>query len=48
MTSRATTWTVMMSEAENISEEQLEAMIPLPVGYRVLICLLYTSDAADE
>ncbi len=29
----------MMSEAESITEEQLEDMIPTPVGYRVLIAL---------
>lgn len=28
-----------MSEAESITEEQLEDMIPTPVGYRVLIAL---------
>ena len=29
----------MMSEAASITEEQLEDMIPTPVGYRVLIAL---------
>ena len=37
----------MMSEAENISEEQLEAMIPLPVGYRVLIALPQVEETFD-
>ena len=29
----------MMSEAEAITEDRLEDMLPLPVGYRVLIAL---------
>ena len=37
----------MMSEAESISEEQLEAMIPLPVGYRVLIALPQVEETFD-
>ena len=37
----------MMSEAENISEEQLEAMIHLPVGYRVLIALPQVEETFD-
>ena len=37
----------MMSEAENISEEQLEAMIPLHVGYRVLIALPQVEETFD-
>ena len=37
----------MMSEAENITDEQLEAMIPLPVGYRVLIALPQVEETFD-
>ena len=37
----------MMSEAENIRDAQLEAMIPLPVGYRVLIALPQVEETFD-
>ena len=37
----------MMSEAENITDEQLEAMLPLPVGYRVLIALPQVEETFD-
>ena len=36
-----------MSEAENITDEPLEAMIPLPVGYRVLIALPQVEETFD-
>ena len=38
----------MMSEAENLTEEQLENMLPLPVGYRVLIALPQVKETFDE
>ena len=38
----------MMSEAETLSEEQLENMLPLPVGYRVLIALPQVKETFDE
>ena len=37
----------MMSEAENITEDQLEEMLPLPVGYRVLIALPQVKETFD-
>ena len=37
----------MMSEAENITDEQLETMIPLPVGYRVLVALPQVEETFD-
>ena len=37
----------MMSEAENLTEEQLENMLPLPVGYRVLIALPQVKETFD-
>ena len=36
-----------MSEAENITDEQLETMIPLPVGYRVLVALPQVEETFD-
>jgi len=38
----------MMSEAENLTEEQLENMLPLPVGYRVLIALPQVKETFDD
>ncbi len=38
----------MMSEAEAITEEQLEEMLPLPVGYRVLIALPQVKETFDD
>ena len=38
----------MMSEAETLTEEQLENMLPLPVGYRVLIALPQVKETFDE
>ena len=38
----------MMSEAETITEEQLEDMLPLPVGYRVLIALPQVKETFDD
>jgi|TARA_E500000081_G_C6114756_1_gene344584 co-chaperonin GroES (HSP10) len=38
---------MMMSEAENITDEQLETMIPLPVGYRVLVALPQVEETFD-
>jgi len=38
---------VMMSEAENITEDQLEDMLPLPAGYRVLIALPQVKETFD-
>ena len=37
-----------MSEAEAITEEQLEEMLPLPVGYRVLIALPQVKETFDD
>ena len=37
----------MMSEAEAVTEEQLEAMLPLPAGYRVLIALPQVKETFD-
>ena len=37
-----------MSEAENITEDQLEEMLPLPVGYRVLIALPQVKETFDD
>ena len=37
----------MMSEAENITEDQLEEMLPLPAGYRVLIALPQVKETFD-
>ena len=37
----------MMSEAENITDEQLETMIPFPVGYRVLVALPQVEETFD-
>ena len=37
----------MMSEAENITEDQLEDMLPLPAGYRVLIALPQVKETFD-
>ena len=37
-----------MSEAENLTEEQLENMLPLPVGYRVLIALPQVKETFDD
>jgi|TARA_X000001388_G_scaffold52259_1_gene37948 co-chaperonin GroES (HSP10) len=39
---------MMMSEAEAITEEQLEEMLPLPVGYRVLIALPQVKETFDD
>jgi co-chaperonin GroES (HSP10) len=39
---------MMMSEAENLTEEQLENMLPLPVGYRVLIALPQVKETFDD
>jgi co-chaperonin GroES (HSP10) len=39
---------MMMSEAETLTEEQLENMLPLPVGYRVLIALPQVKETFDE
>ena len=36
-----------MSQIQNITDEQLEAMIPLPVGYRVLIALPQVEETFD-
>ena len=36
-----------MSEAENITEDQLEEMLPLPAGYRVLIALPQVKETFD-
>jgi co-chaperonin GroES (HSP10) len=38
----------MMSEAEDITEEQLEDMLPLPVGYRVLIALPQIKETFED
>ena len=38
----------MMSEAEAITEEQLEEMLTLPVGYRVLIALPQVKETFDD
>jgi len=38
----------MMSEAETIAEEQLEDMLPLPVGYRVLVALPQVKETFDD
>ena len=38
----------MMSEAEAITEEQLEEMLPLPVGYRVRIALPQVKETFDH
>ena len=37
----------MISEAEAVTEEQLEEMLPLPVGYRVLIALPQVKETFD-
>ena len=37
----------MMSEAEAVTEEQLEDMLPLPAGYRVLIALPQVKETFD-
>jgi len=37
-----------MSEAEDITEEQLEDMLPLPVGYRVLIALPQIKETFED
>jgi co-chaperonin GroES (HSP10) len=39
---------MMMSEAETIAEEQLEDMLPLPVGYRVLVALPQVKETFDD
>jgi|TARA_R100000995_G_scaffold48833_1_gene23442 co-chaperonin GroES (HSP10) len=39
---------MMMSEAEDITEEQLEDMLPLPVGYRVLIALPQIKETFED
>ena len=39
---------VMMSEAETLTDDQLEDMLPLPVGYRVLIALPQVKETFDE
>jgi len=38
----------MMSEAEAITEEQLEDMLPLPVGYRVLVALPQIKETFED
>ncbi|SVC15007.1 uncharacterized protein METZ01_LOCUS267861 [marine metagenome] len=38
---------MMMSEAEAVTEEQLEDMLPLPAGYRVLIALPQVKETFD-
>ena len=38
----------MMSEAETLTDDQLEDMLPLPVGYRVLIALPQVKETFDE
>ena len=37
----------MMSEAEAVTEEQLEDMLPLPAGYRVLTALPQVKETFD-
>lgn len=37
-----------MSEAEAITEEQLEDMLPLPVGYRVLVALPQIKETFED
>ena len=37
----------MMSEAEAVTEEQLEDILPLPAGYRVLIALPQVKETFD-
>ena len=38
----------MMSEAETLTDAQLEDMLPLPVGYRVLIALPQVKETFDD
>jgi len=38
----------MMSEAEAITEDRLEDMLPLPVGYRVLIALPQVKETFED
>ena len=38
----------MMSEAETITEDRLEDMLPLPVGYRVLIALPQVKETFED
>ena len=39
---------MMMSEAEAITEDRLEDMLPLPVGYRVLIALPQVKETFED
>ena len=38
----------MMSEAETITEELIEDMLPVPVGYRVLIALPQVKETFED
>mgnify|MGYP003149268428 CR=1 FL=1 len=38
----------MMSEAEAITEDRLEDMLPLPVGYRVLVALPQVKETFED
>ena len=38
----------MMSEVENITEDPLEDMLPLPVGYRVLVALPQVKETFED
>lgn len=38
----------MMSEAETITEDRLEDMLPLPAGYRVLIALPQVKETFED
>jgi len=54
MTSRATTWKMTMTELsavpkqEETTEEELEAQLPTPVGYRILVAMPQVEDTYGD
>tara|TARA_R100000935_G_C2834045_1_gene166958 strand:+ start:1155 stop:1574 length:420 start_codon:yes stop_codon:yes gene_type:complete len=53
MTSRAITWTMTMTDLnpvpkQEITEEELEAQLPTPVGYRVLVAMPQVEDTYGD
>ena len=53
MTSRATTWKMTMTELSAVpkqetTEEELEAQLPTPVGYRILVAMPQVEDTYGD
>ena len=53
MTSRATTWKMTMTElsavpTQETTEEELEAQLPTPVGYRILVAMPQVEDTYGD